>query len=158
LVHIQSQYSRVGIEQRLHVGGFTPSSLFPIKQVVHFPKMTLHTGRFGREGSGPRVLMVNERKVMKNYAQVRIEIMLELLDWTGQVTARRTLEVSEFLECNRRVSTSPDVNRFGIILFRGELLRNGENSRALRAIEDRSSRDGSEPDYYNNDKGKKASH
>jgi hypothetical protein len=84
--------------------------------------MTLHTGRFGRDGSGPGVQMVNERKVMKNYAQVRIEIMLKLLDWTGQFTARRTLEVSEFLECNRRVSTPPYVNRFGLILFRGELL------------------------------------
>jgi hypothetical protein len=84
--------------------------------------MTLHPGRFGRDGSGPGVLMVNERKVMKNHAHVRIEIVLDLFDWTGQRTARRTLEVSEFLERNRCVSVSPDVNRFHIILFRGELL------------------------------------
>ena len=49
LIEIESDHSRVRIEQFACVLGFAPSGLLPIKDIVHLPKTTLQTGSFSRQ-------------------------------------------------------------------------------------------------------------
>src|SRR5438477_8931626 len=108
-IDVQPKHSGISVQQYPHVLGLAPNGLFSIKQVVHLPKTALQTRSLGCQCCFARVLMIREREVPENNTQTRTIIPLELVDWVREISARRTLKVSEFHECHRRVGASAGV-------------------------------------------------
>jgi len=95
---IQTNHARVSLEQSARVLRFTPDRLLLIKQIVHFPKTILHPGRFGRARRLLGMDVNSKRQMAKDHTQLRLVIFLQLLDLRRDSTARRTLEIAEFLQ------------------------------------------------------------
>src|SRR5437870_2327109 len=108
-IDVQAEHSSISVEQYPHVWGLAPNGLFSIKQVVHLPKTALQTRSLGCQCCFARVLMIREREVPEDNTQTRTIIPLELVDWVREISARRTLKVSEFHECHQRVGASTNV-------------------------------------------------
>ncbi len=109
-INVQSDHSGISAEQSARVLGLAPNRLFPIEQVVHFPKTVLETRRFRRQRRFARVLMACEREMTKDHSQTRTVLAFELVNRLREIRTRRTLEVSKFDNCHRRVGASTNVN------------------------------------------------
>ena len=89
---------------------------------MHLPKAALLARGFGGESGFTRVPVHRKRKMAKDDTQTRAVILLELVDRTRKHAAGRTLEIAEFLECDRRIGISQNVNRFGVVRSRGQVI------------------------------------
>ena len=111
-IDVQPKHSGISVEQCPHVWGFAPNGLLSIEQVVHLPKTALQTRGFGCQCCLARVLMVGEWEVTKDKTQTCTVIALELVNRLREIRTRRTLEVSKFDNCHRRIGASADMTRF----------------------------------------------
>src|SRR4029434_4449238 len=89
-----------------------PCALVLVEQIVHFPKPVLQRRRFGSQRCVAPMFMVWKWKVPEDNPQTGAIILLQRTNRSHRRRgARRTLEISEFLERHRRGGFSPHVLR-----------------------------------------------
>ena len=76
--------------------------------------------------------MRDEWEVTENNAQARIVFALKLVDRISKFATRRTLKITEFLECDRGIRAPENVTRLGVVSSGGRLIFRDVRKAALR--------------------------
>src|SRR5437764_14999778 len=111
-IDVQPKHSGISVEDYPLVLGLAPNGLFSTEQVVHLPKTALQIRGFGCQCCFTRMQMIPKREVAEDNTQTRTIIALELVNRLREIRTRRTLEVSKFDNCHRRIGASADMTRF----------------------------------------------
>ena len=96
------------------------------------------------------------RKLAVDHEQM--VVLLQLIDRLGEFAARRTLEISEFLQCDRGVRRTEDVSGFSRFLAGGFWDFQRRIGRDFGAIQKGAAADGHRRDQDNDDKRSVSSH
>src|SRR5947207_14370945 len=99
LIDIESNRSRVRIEQFAYIRSLGPDRLLPIQHVVHLPKTSLQSGGLGSQRGLASVLVALQRKIPKHNTQTRVILFHQPVDKTGETAAGSTLKIAEFFHC-----------------------------------------------------------
>jgi len=155
-IEVQSEHSRVRIEQGARINGFAPSALLLIEQVMHFPETALEARGLRGLRCFRGVRVTGEGKVTEDYPELRRITVLDLSGSAGQHGTRRTFKIGKLLERDRRIGFSANMDGFGT--ERIGILGNLEDRRTFGPIEHRSRSEGERSDSCNNDKWKISFH
>src|SRR5262249_17673908 len=122
---------------------------------MHRPELSLLTSRFSGARRVLCPLVVGQRKIAINHAQ--IVLLLQLIDRLGEDAARRTLEIAELFQCYRRVHRSERVNNPASVVSRlREFWRSVGGT--LGKIKECAAADRQEPDQSYDDKRQESLH
>src|SRR5262249_28533607 len=155
LIKIELKHAGVGAEKRERVRRLTPNCLFAEEQVVHRPELSLLPSRFSGTRRVLCPLVVRQRKIAINHAQ--IVLLLQLIDRLGELAARRTLEIPELFQCYRRVRRCEvGKNPAGAASRPREFWRSVGG--ALGKIKECAAADRQQRDQNNDDKGQESFH
>src|SRR5262249_22709204 len=155
LIKIELKHAGVGAEKRERVRRLTPNCLFAEEQVVHRPELSLLASRFSGTRRVLCPLVVRQRKIAINHAQM--VLLLQLIDRLGEPAAKRTLGIAELFQCYRRVRRSQRGNNPARVASGSrEFWRSiGET---LEKIKECAAADRQQPDQNNDDKGQESFH
>src|SRR2546421_5348429 len=126
---------------------------------MHLPEPPLQPCGFRYKRRLARVRVIREWEMTKDNAQPRTVLSFELVDRIRKRAARRTLEIAEFLDCDRCIGGSANVYRIGGAPSRNQsTFLNCKNRGSLCAIEYPSPSERYKRDYDNNNERKIAFH